>query len=254
MLVYATGGSAPTILRAATLQTKLQIKLSTSPSHSIWHRANQSQCFPYNAWRLTSLWYGSTRKNPHDTSGNRTAGPPLSRRTPSSLGQRGNTWTVTRRWRVNTGGVKGIVPSRARSVGVTSACTWYQWYLLWSLIHKISCNLSHTSKTKGSTGPTPPRWPSGKASASRAEDRVQLALGFFRGSSHTSDLKIGTPVATLQGAYCYRISAGTGRPGVSLLWLGEVESLICYFYLSVAARKIVQADPSLRYTRMLLGR
>ena len=33
-----------------------------------------------------------------------------------------------------------------------------------------------------------------------------------------------------------------------------MESLICNFYLSVAARKIVWADPSLRYTRMLLGR
>ena len=33
-----------------------------------------------------------------------------------------------------------------------------------------------------------------------------------------------------------------------------MESLICSFYLSVAARKIVCADPSLRYTGMLLGR
>ena len=39
----------------------------------------------------------------------------------------------------------------------------------------------------------------------------------FSGSSHTSDLKIGTPVATLQGAWRYRVSAGTGRPGVSIL-------------------------------------
>ena len=41
----------------------------------------------------------------------------------------------------------------------------------------------------------------------------------FLGSSHTSDLKIGTPVATLPGAchYIYRVSAGTGRPGVSIL-------------------------------------
>ena len=76
----------------------------------------------------------------------------------------------------------------------------------------------------------------------------------FSGSSHTSDLKIGTPVATLPGAWRYRVSTGTGRPGVSILWLGEMESLICNFYLSVAARKIVCADPSLRYTRMLLGR
>ena len=94
-----------------------------------------------------------------------------------------------------------------------------------------------------------------KASASRAED-----LGFesrlrrnFSGSSHTSDLKIGTPVATLPGAWRYRVSAGTGRPSVSILWLGEVESLICSFYLSVAARRIVWADPSLRYSSLLLG-
>ena len=75
----------------------------------------------------------------------------------------------------------------------------------------------------------------------------------YSGLSHTSDLKIGTPVATLPGAWRYRVSTGTGRPGVSILWLAEIESLICSFYLSVAARKIVWADPSLRYTRMLLG-
>ena len=46
--------------------------------------------------------------------------------------------------------------------------------------------------------------------------------GIFSGSSHTSDSKIGTPVATLPGAWRYRVSAGTGRPGVSILWLGEV--------------------------------
>ena len=78
--------------------------------------------------------------------------------------------------------------------------------------------------------------------------------GIFSGSSHTSDLNIGTSVATLTGASHYRVSAGTGRPIVSILWLGEMESFICSFYLSVAARKIVCADPSLRYTCMLLGR
>ena len=41
--------------------------------------------------------------------------------------------------------------------------------------------------------------------------------GIFSGSIHTSDLKIGTPVASLPGAWRYRVSAGTGRPGVSLL-------------------------------------
>ena len=39
----------------------------------------------------------------------------------------------------------------------------------------------------------------------------------FSGSSHTSDLKIGTPVATLPGAWRYRVNAGTGRPSVSIL-------------------------------------
>ena len=95
-----------------------------------------------------------------------------------------------------------------------------------------------------------------KASASRAGDPGFESRwgGIFSGSSHTSDLKTGTPVATLPGAWRYRVSTGTGRPGVSILWLGEVERWICNIYLSVAARKIVWADPSLRYTSLLLGR
>ena len=94
-----------------------------------------------------------------------------------------------------------------------------------------------------------------KVSASGAEDpgfESRLRRELSR-SSHTSDLKIGTPVATLPGAWHYRVSAGTGRHGVSILWLGEMESLICNFYLSVAARKTAWADPSLRYNCMLLG-
>ena len=63
--------------------------------------------------------------------------------------------------------------------------------------------------------------------------------GIFPGSSHTSDFKIGTPVVTLPGAWRYTVSARTGWPGVSILWLGEMESWICNFYLSVEARKIV---------------
>ena len=58
-----------------------------------------------------------------------------------------------------------------------------------------------------------------KANASGVED-----LGFesclqwdFSRSSHTSDSKIGIPVATLPGAWHYRVSAGTGGPGVSIL-------------------------------------
>ena len=41
--------------------------------------------------------------------------------------------------------------------------------------------------------------------------------GIFSGSSHTSDSKIGTLVATLPGAWRYRVSAGTVQPGVSIL-------------------------------------
>ena len=80
-----------------------------------------------------------------------------------------------------------------------------------------------------------------KASVSREEDPgFESHLRWdFSGSSHIGDLKIGTPVATLPGAWRYRISAGTGRPGVSILCLGEVESWICNFCLNVAARKTV---------------
>ena len=105
-------------------------------------------------------------------------------------------------------------------------------------------------------GAWPPRWPSGsgvRLGSGRSGVRIPLGTGFFSGSSHTSDLQIGTPGATLLGAWHYTVSAETGRLGVSILWLGEVESFICNFYLSVAARKIVSADPSLRYTSMLSG-
>ena len=54
-----------------------------------------------------------------------------------------------------------------------------------------------------------------KASASRAEGpgfESRLRRDFFGVES-----KIGTPVATLPGAWRYRVSAGTGRPGVSIL-------------------------------------
>ena len=40
-------------------------------------------------------------------------------------------------------------------------------------------------------------------------------------------------VATMPGAWRYRVSAGTGWPGVSIRLLGEMESLICNFYRSV---------------------
>ena len=73
-------------------------------------------------------------------------------------------------------------------------------------------------------------------------DSNPACAGIVSGSSHTSDFKIGTPVATLPCAWRYRVSAGTGWPSVSILWLGvpaEMKSLVCNFYLSVAAYKIV---------------
>ena len=74
-----------------------------------------------------------------------------------------------------------------------------------------------------------PRWPSGQGvrlGSGRSRVRIQLAAGLFSGSSHTSDLKTGTPVATLLGAWCCRVIAGTGWPGFIMLWLGEMESLV----------------------------
>ena len=50
---------------------------------------------------------------------------------------------------------------------------------------------------------SPLRWPSGKASDPKAEgpEFESRLRRDFSGSSHTSDLKIGTPVATLPGAW-----------------------------------------------------
>ena len=60
-----------------------------------------------------------------------------------------------------------------------------------------------------------------KASTLRAEEpgfNSRLRCGDFSGSSHTRDMRIGTPVAILPGArrYAYRVSTGTGWPGVSI--------------------------------------
>ena len=63
-----------------------------------------------------------------------------------------------------------------------------------------------------------------KASASRATDPgfdSRFCRGSFSRSSHTSNLRTGTPEATLSGIWPFRDSAGTGWPGVSIL--GEIE-------------------------------
>ena len=60
-----------------------------------------------------------------------------------------------------------------------------------------------------------------KASSSTAEDtgfESRLRRGDFSRSSHTSDSKIVTPVATLQGVGITGSVLGlVGRPGVSIL-------------------------------------
>ena len=58
-----------------------------------------------------------------------------------------------------------------------------------------------------------------KTSASKAADPGfdSRLRRYFSGSSHTRDLKMGTPGATLPGVWRSRVSAGTGWAGVSLL-------------------------------------
>ena len=59
-----------------------------------------------------------------------------------------------------------------------------------------------------------------KVSTSRAEDpglESRLCQDFSR-ASHTSDLEIVTPVATLPGTWHYRVSAGNGQPSVSFIF------------------------------------
>ena len=71
--------------------------------------------------------------------------------------------------------------------------------------------------------------------------------------SHTSDFKIHTLVAALPGSWLCRASAGTGLPGVSMLRLDVIASLIFVFQLSQAVHTNLKSDSSLRYIVMLLG-
>ena len=52
--------------------------------------------------------------------------------------------------------------------------------------------------------------------------------GAFSRSSHPSNFKIGTPVAALPGAWRYRVSAGNGRPGVSIPRVWSAASVIVW--------------------------
>ena len=70
-------------------------------------------------------------------------------------------------------------------------------------------------KSRGSLCLLPPCW--SPSQERKIPSPNPACAGIFSKSSHTSDLKIGTPAATLPGAWCYRVSAGTGWPGVSIL-------------------------------------
>ena len=70
-------------------------------------------------------------------------------------------------------------------------------------------------------------------------------------SSHTSDLKTGTLLATLPDARHYRVSARAGWPAVSLLRPGEIASLIGNLCVSVASCEIVCLGYSLHVAGML---
>ena len=75
----------------------------------------------------------------------------------------------------------------------------------------------------------------------------------FSGSSHTSDSKIGIPVATTAVVLNNEEYIFMNLCMCYCEYICVCMCLICNFYLGVAARIIVWADPSLRYTSMLLG-
>ena len=78
-----------------------------------------------------------------------------------------------------------------------------------------------------------------KVSASRVGD-PGIGSCFLK-SNQTSDLKSATVVATWPGAWIYRVSGGTGQPGVGVLWLDEIARATCKFSQCVAACTVVQA-------------
>ena len=72
----------------------------------------------------------------------------------------------------------------------------------------------------------------------------EVDLGITSSSSSTSrvipvNFNIGTVVSTLPGAW-HGVSGRTGLPGVSRLWVGEKERLICNLHFSMPSRKISQ--------------
>ena len=134
-----------------------------------------------------------------------------------------------------------IPPTRFGFSKLLGSATRFFLVAMW--IFHIACIRKERILVHGLNGRNKLQVPSGlrrcivvKAPALRAEDpRFESRWRRdFSGSSLTSDLNIGTPVATLSDAWRCRVSAVTGWSSVSILWLGEVESLIFSFYLSVS--------------------
>ena len=63
----------------------------------------------------------------------------------------------------------------------------------------------------------PAGWPGGSSvRLDRGGSELDSRLRHLSGSSHTNDSEIGTPVASLPGAWRYGVSAGIGRPSVGV--------------------------------------
>ena len=99
-----------------------------------------------------------------------------------------------------------------------------------------------------SSGLTPEAFPMSMAARQRRfETRV---VPLYQSSS---DRNCGAPVATLPGAWRFRVSAGTGWVRVSMLLLDEIASLICNFLSQCGSTYNCLSRP-VRYTGILLGR
>ena len=99
-------------------------------------------------------------------------------------------------------------------------------------------------QTHCAPGAQPPRWPSGKASASRAEDPrllIPLAPGFFRGRVIPVTQKMVLQWLPCQAPGVIGSTLGlVGPVSVYCDWVREVESLICNFYTLVCCWDVKQ--------------
>ena len=117
---------------------------------------------------------------------------------------------------------------------------WQNWKIQSCFMHFLRLIFVKKLKLQGAS---PPWHPLGTFCGPQAPT-FQLTFPFLTPMPAFSFIAISftasfTLYATLPGAWRYRVSAGTGQPGVSILWLGEMESLVCNFCFSVSARKIV---------------